>query len=127
MIVDVIRLGHEFDAKQPYSNQELAELPPDSVVTRGNYCSKCKRYVPLFDAVPPDVAASIREINSRLIQIKRVVDLTGCPLGWAKLWAFHQNGESDHPLDYGPPCPHCDKNIRTDRAKQCLHCGADWH
>ena len=117
----------KFDSKLPYSNAEIAKLPADANPKRGNYCSKCKRYIPLFDAVPPDVAASIRKSSSRIIQIKRVVDLTGCPLDWAKIWALHPNGESDHPLDHGPPCPACGKNIRTDRAKQCLHCGADWH
>ena len=25
------------------------------------------------------------------------------------------------------PCPHCGKNLRTALAKQCRHCGADWH
>jgi hypothetical protein len=24
-------------------------------------------------------------------------------------------------------CPKCGKVLRTDRAKQCFHCGADWH
>ncbi len=25
------------------------------------------------------------------------------------------------------PCPECGKNLRTARAQQCMHCGADWH
>ena len=25
------------------------------------------------------------------------------------------------------PCPECGKNLRTARAQQCFHCGADWH
>ncbi len=25
------------------------------------------------------------------------------------------------------PCPHCGKPLATKLAKQCLHCGADWH
>ena len=24
-------------------------------------------------------------------------------------------------------CPHCGHILRTDQAKQCFHCGADWH
>ncbi len=26
-----------------------------------------------------------------------------------------------------PPCPHCKSKLRTKLAKQCFHCGADWH
>lgn len=25
------------------------------------------------------------------------------------------------------PCPDCGKNLRTALARQCRHCGADWH
>ena len=34
------------------------------------------------------------------------------------------------PADYVAPtatCPHCGKPLRTNLAKQCYHCGADWH
>ena len=27
----------------------------------------------------------------------------------------------------GIPCPECGCQLRTAKAKQCLHCGADWH
>jgi hypothetical protein len=27
----------------------------------------------------------------------------------------------------GPPCPHCGAALRTSAAKQCFHCGRDWH
>jgi hypothetical protein len=30
-------------------------------------------------------------------------------------------------LSKGPPCPFCGQPIATDKAKQCLNCGADWH
>ena len=26
-----------------------------------------------------------------------------------------------------PPCPECGMQLRTKLAKQCRHCGADWH
>ncbi len=25
------------------------------------------------------------------------------------------------------PCPHCGAPLRSERAKQCFECGADWH
>ena len=27
----------------------------------------------------------------------------------------------------GPPCPDCGKALRSELAKQCFECGADWH
>jgi hypothetical protein len=27
----------------------------------------------------------------------------------------------------GPPCPQCGRKLRTAKAQQCFHCGADWH
>lgn len=27
----------------------------------------------------------------------------------------------------GPPCPRCGKPLRTEHARQCFKCGADWH
>ena len=29
--------------------------------------------------------------------------------------------------DAGPPCPYCGQALRTAFAKQCRHCGMDWH
>jgi hypothetical protein len=29
--------------------------------------------------------------------------------------------------DAGPPCPYCGEPLRTKFAKQCRHCGMDWH
>lgn len=29
--------------------------------------------------------------------------------------------------DRGGPCPHCGRPLRTPTARQCRHCGADWH
>ena len=28
---------------------------------------------------------------------------------------------------YGPPCPHCGRLLRNEKAKQCFECGMDWH
>jgi hypothetical protein len=27
----------------------------------------------------------------------------------------------------GPPCPECGERLATPMARQCFHCGADWH
>jgi SMI1 / KNR4 family (SUKH-1) len=29
--------------------------------------------------------------------------------------------------DANMPCPHCGRPLRSNRAKQCFECGADWH
>src|SRR5262245_22484055 len=31
------------------------------------------------------------------------------------------------PLYEGTPCPYCGERLRTRLAKQCCHCGMDWH
>jgi len=31
------------------------------------------------------------------------------------------------PLYEGTPCPYCGERLRTQLAKQCRHCGRDWH
>lgn len=31
------------------------------------------------------------------------------------------------PTTDGPPCPYCGESLRTTFAKQCRHCGMDWH
>jgi hypothetical protein len=51
--------------------------------------------------------------------------VTGCNERWAKIWVLHSG--RPHPRFDGPPCPHCGKALASLRAKQCLHCHADWH
>ena len=60
--------------------------------------------------------------------IKRIQSLTGCGLADAHS-AFHDVSLGH---EFTPPvsstlCPHCDQPLRTDAARQCLACGADWH
>jgi hypothetical protein len=31
------------------------------------------------------------------------------------------------PMYEGTPCPYCGGTLRTRLAKQCRHCGRDWH
>lgn len=55
---------------------------------------------------------------------------------YATLTGVQLTGVSDRDLDKvrnhrialcGPPCPECGKPLRSAKASQCFHCGADWH
>ena len=111
----------------PYTREELQRVPTNGQPSRGEYCDSCQSWIPSYADLTPELDAEVRSTGSSIQQIKRMRDITGCPLGWAKLWLHHPHGPVPHKSDSGPPCPECGQNIKTELAKQCLHCGADWH
>ena len=60
--------------------------------------------------------------------IKRIQSLTGCGLADAHT-AFHavSHGVEFESTVGSKLCPQCNEPLRTDKAQQCLSCGADWH
>jgi hypothetical protein len=60
--------------------------------------------------------------------IKRYREVTGSGLTESKTAVENVtiNSELGRKRE-GPPCPQCGKPLRTNKAQQCLECGADWH
>jgi hypothetical protein len=57
-----------------------------------------------------------------MLELRR---LTGCSIGWAKIWVLHPNGPNVEGAEM-TPCPYCGAPLRTKQAKQCRHCKRDW-
>ena len=95
---------------------------------RGPLCERCRTRIPQF----AELTTNDRERVSALIRNKQFTHAvrelraaTGCNERWAKIWVLHSGGP--HSRFDGPPCPLCGKALASLRAKQCLHCHADWH
>jgi hypothetical protein len=118
--------GLKMDA---YTNRELQSLPDDAWPTRGPLCEKCHTHIPALADLAPAQEESLRQLAKQssaraILELRRI---TGCNLRWAKIWVSHPNGpQTKHGVD-GPPCPYCGAPLRTDKAKQCISCGTDWH
>ena len=111
-----------------YSNEDFSSEGVPDFPERGDYCPKCKVNIPSFVNLPPDLEREIRAITDSVVQMDRVQLATGCPRTWAKIWVNHPDGpEREFGHSNAPPCPECGKQLRTDKAKQCVECGADWH
>ena len=115
-------------AHEGYSNAELRELQTVTKPDRGTYCPKCECHIPTFSSICPETELEIRAINDSMAQMNRLIEITGCPKTWAKIWATHPDGPHRKFGDNNaPPCRFCGKQLRTKIAKQCVECGADWH
>lgn len=79
----------------------------------------------------PILEAEIRELIAQgqtIDAVKRLREQEGWDLAKAKLWVDREvaarSGWTRPPTK---PCPSCGRPLRTDAAKQCFACGADWH
>lgn len=108
----------------PYTKEELEALNDEALPERGEYCPKCKGFIPSFDALNRQTEQQLRSLGT-LTAIRGLRDLTGCNLRFAKAWALHPGGP--HPRRTGPPCPYCGKALFTAETRQCIQCGWDWH
>lgn len=110
--------------KLPYTRLEVTQLSEDSWPNRGEFCESCHAWIPKFADISEDEVSRLRSLD-KMQAMKQLKEKTGCSLRWAKIWAMHPNGPESRYV--GPPCPHCGEPLRTERAQQCLSCGADWH
>ena len=115
---------------EAYLRQELERVDGSEFPKRGPVCPKCKGHVPQFANLEKEDEDRVRKLilDKRLVSaMDKLQAATGCNKRWAKIWVLHQGGP---PWPKGPaptPCSYCGKALRTDRAKQCRHCGRDWH
>ena len=49
------------------------------------------------------------------------------PIHYLRFWELKYPVLDKLRFDPRPFCPHCGKPLRTAEARQCVHCGADWH
>jgi hypothetical protein len=112
-----------------YTNDEIRSLPENSLPGRGPFCERCQVHLPQFADLTTSQDAALRVLASQsgLEAMKELRRLTACDDGWAKIWLLHPNGPQPAIPHQEMPCPYCGKLLCTDRAKQCLSCGMDWH
>jgi hypothetical protein len=110
-----------------YTKEELNSIDPSGFPTRGPLCPSCGARIPVFLELSEEdenrlKALADEHVFHAMFEVRR---LTGCPLGWAKIWAFHPHGPKGK--EPPAPCPFCAAGLRTKDAKQCRHCKRDWH
>lgn len=112
--------------EETYSREELFFLKLDESPSKGPLCPNCRTHIPRFKDLKPEDEERLK-INkeNRLRAMLELQRLTGCPLGWAKIWSLHP-GSPENPLETAP-CPYCGMPLRTDAARQCRYCKRDWH
>lgn len=107
-----------------YTREELARVDYSNSPDRGPLCPCCGIRIPVFADISPDTEREIRKFDFSA-QKRAVRKMTGCSIGWAKIWVLHPDGPRQRVM--GPPCPYCGKELFTTQTKQCLQCGWDWH
>lgn len=97
--------------------------------TDGIECPSCKEIIPGFPSLPEENVARLHTtyLMHPIEAIKELRALTDCSFPDAKIWLNHPNGAEPLVLSDGPPCPSCGVPLKTDKARQCFHCGANWH
>jgi CheY-like chemotaxis protein len=92
----------------------------------GELCDHCRDRVPALvaDEKVLDRARTLSWGQPTLARAE-LIAATGCSEEAATLWVTHRGRAL--PVRPGPPCPSCRCDLPTTRAKQCIHCGAEWH
>jgi hypothetical protein len=107
-----------------YTPEEIA-LAGNSAPTKGEFCPRCKMYIPYAVGMTPEVVDRLRvhlPDGQTRMDLYALREQFGFPPGWVKIWLLHR--DEPHPET---PCPYCSLPLRTPYAKQCRHCRRDWH
>jgi|SRR5215813_3239523 len=89
-------------------------------------CEKCNAAVPEFEfseSFEKEISGLLRTNPS---WVMHRLQQEGCEMSIAKAWTLHHIPSSDYAHE-PTPCPWCGRPLRTEKAKQCRHCGKDWH
>lgn len=128
LMLEVLPAHAKLPPGQPYTKAELRELPADAVPYRSDLCPACDCFIPRFADLSKAVEDRLRSLG--LEEAKHaVIEAVGCPERFADIWLTHPDGPRPVPVPLLPAaaCPQCGKMLKTSKAKQCFHCGADWH
>ncbi|MEM7245448.1 MAG: hypothetical protein AAF533_08890 [Acidobacteriota bacterium] len=109
-----------------YTREEVEKLG-DERPSRGEWCGRCRLFVPRFADLDEQDVEELRLLQKKNpgLAMRAIQEKTGASMYWAKLWVLHSHGV--HEADPVTPCPYCGEPLRTPKAKQCPHCKADWH
>ena len=92
------------------------------------YCGQCGSHVPVFRDLAPPEQALVESWKTETPHTKVIAEKTGLNRSDAKSWILHRNGPVSRKGTWNStPCPHCSRWLRTPEAKQCFHCGTEWH
>ncbi|HVZ16805.1 MAG TPA: hypothetical protein VG897_06800 [Terriglobales bacterium] len=105
-------MSEEF--KIPYDDADIAEWYA---------CERCQQPAPRLKKVSRENIEKWAR-NSPTGALERLRQECGVRYETSKL-AVHYALFCKHPVK--ATCPHCGKTLRTDVAKQCRFCLADWH
>jgi len=115
-------------SNEPYTREELRAAEDGRWPERGDRCLRCGVLVPRFADLTDHDRERILDLKKRsdpggaMSALRKAI---GAPTRFAKIWVLHSG--RPQPRHAGPPCPHCGEPLASERAKQCLHCHADWH
>ena len=119
----------EDDPARPFTREEVAAAGSGRP-SRGLYCSRCETFIPVFAELSPEEEQRLRawaRSGRSAAAMQRLRDVTGCSIGWAKIWIHHPDGPEAKGFRGNARCPFCGGRLRTDRARQCPHCLMSWH
>ena len=91
-------------------------------------CDHCGERIPQFPHLSAQDEGRVRALiraNTPLAAARELMAFVGCDERQARLWVEHRG--QPLPVTPGPPCRSCGQPLATSLARQCLHCGMDWH
>jgi hypothetical protein len=109
---------------ESYNDEELLGLADDAFPQRGEFCPRCRKFIPSFSDLSTEDIHQLRELPPAQA-MRALRQKTNCNIVFAKIWAIHPTGP--HAAKIHPPCPYCGTPLFSTGTRQCLKCGWDWH